>query len=45
LTAHWRGHLAADFAANNVAAGKDVRHVRAQEFIDPYLTFLAKFEA
>ena len=29
LAADRRGHLAADFAADNVATGKDVRHVRA----------------
>jgi len=45
LTAHRGGHLAANFAADNVAAGKDVRHVRSQEFVDPDLTFLAKFDA
>ena len=29
-----RGHLAAHFAADHIAAGKNVRHVCAQEFID-----------
>jgi hypothetical protein len=41
LAAHRSGHLAADFPADNVATGKDVRHVRAQEFIDADLTFAA----
>ena len=45
LTAHWRGHLAADFAADYVAAGEDVRHVRGQEFIDANLTLVAKFDS
>jgi len=30
LAAHRRGHLAGDFAADDVATGEDVRHVRAQ---------------
>jgi hypothetical protein len=44
LAAQWRGHLAADFAADNVATGEDVRHVCPQEFIDTDLTFIAKFD-
>ena len=45
LATHRRGHLAADFPADDVAASKNVRHVRAQEFINPNLTFVAKFDA
>ena len=33
------------FAADNVATGKNVRHVRTQKFIDPNLTFVAKVYA
>ena len=45
LTAHWSSHLAADFPPDNVATREDVRHVRAQELIDPDLGFFTQFDA
>jgi len=45
LAAHWRSHLAADFATDHVATGEDVLHIRAQEFIHADLVFLAKLNS